>query len=269
MLIVKIYSLLFKMKKFVVVIVVSFCLLPLWWVYAEEISTENKAMIDEVWRMIESQQSTKSLANQVQWYEKFVNSFSVENISWWVEEEMIEYLLERVQTKIWYLKPKLVSQKDSISNVDRDKVDEAWLSWHNAERSKKGLTPYTYNDLLDYTALSWAKQISAELRKTWSTHARKAGDWYWNTSSIKSRFTDMWVSVSSFSESNAYGYYNCNKSDCTQEMINALKTCFNRTYLNSAHYGAVVSKVYDQIGYWVWKNWKYIWVTTHYWADVK
>jgi hypothetical protein len=106
------------------------------------------------------------------------------------------------------------------------------------------------------------------MRKTGSTHKRNAGDGYYSYNSIKERFSNLWINVMYFSESNAYGTFNCNKADCTQEMISILKKCFDRTYMNSWHYPAIVNQSYKQI--WVWvaiNNW-WIWVTTHYAADI-
>lgn len=237
--------------------------------FAVNISPTNKSRVDSVIAVVEQQKSRESLAAQLAWYEKVVNSFSKVTLQAWDQKEMIEYLLECFQQKINALKSQVTTQNEVIWNVDWDRVKQEWLAWHNYEREQKWLTPYTYNETMNFTALNWAQQIANEQRKTWSTHARKSWDWYRNTESIRDRFASLWVKVVSFSESNAYGYYSCSKSDCTQEMIDAMKKCFTRTYLNSWHYPAVISKTYDQIWFWVAKNWNYIWITTHYGANVK
>lgn len=238
--------------------------------FAVNISPTNKSRVDSVIAVVEQQKSSESLAAQLAWYEKVVNSFSKVTLQAWDQKEMIEYLLECFQQKINALKSQVTTQNEVIWNVDWDRVKQEWLAWHNYEREQKGLAPYTYNETLNFTALNWAQQIANEQRKTWGTHVRQAWDGYYKTESIRNRFANLWVDVVYFSESNAYGYYNCSKSDCTQEMIDVLKKCFNRTFLDKwTHYRAVISSTYDQIWLWVAKNWNYVWLTTHYWSNVK
>lgn len=264
------YSLLFKMKKYLCIVVLSILLtLFVWQSFAVNISPANKSKVDSLIAVVEQQKGSESLAAQLVWYEKMANSLSRTMLEDWDQKEMIEYLLEYFQQKISVLKSQVITQNEIIWNVDWDKVKQERLSWHNYERSQKWLSPYTYNESLNYTALTWAQQIANEQRKTWGTHVRQAWDGYYKTESIKNRFSNLWVNVVYFSESNAYWYYSCSKSDCTQEMIDALKKCFTRTFLNKGHYPAVVSSTYDQIWVWVAKNWNYIRVTTHYGVNVK
>ena len=219
--------------------------------------------------VVERDLGKETIVSQISKYEKFINAFWKARFKDDDQKEMVMYLIECFQKKLDLLKSQLKTQNEVISNVNRDKVKQEWLAWHNYEREQKWLDPYTYNENLNFTSLIWAQQIASEKRKTWSTHARKSSDWYWNTESIRSRFSNLWVNVVYFSESNAYGYYNCKKSDCTQEMIDALKKCFNRTFLDKIHYSAVISSTFDQIWLWVATNWTYVRLTTHYGKNVK
>lgn len=219
--------------------------------------------------VVERDRGKETIVNQISKYEKFIKAFSKVSFKDNEQKEMIKYLVECFQKKVNSLKSQLKIQDEVISNVDRDRVKKEWLSWHNEERANKWLNPYTYNESLNYTSLIRAQQIASEKRKTWSTHARKSSDWYRNTESIRERFSNLWVNVVYFSESNAYGYYNCKKSDCTQEMIDALKKCFDRTFLDSQHYPALVSSTFNQIWFWVATNWTYLRLTTHYGKNVK
>lgn len=237
--------------------------------FASNVSQKNKDRIDSIMTVVNRERGKESIFAQISKYEKFINAFSKVKFNDNDQKEMIMYLVECFQKNLNALKSQLKTQEEVISNVDRNRVKEELLSWHNEERSKKWLDPYTYNESLNYTSLIRAQQIASEKRKTWSTHARKLGDWYRNTDSIRERFGNLWVNMVYFSESNAYGYYNCKKADCTQEMIDALKKCFNRTFLDSQHYWAVVSSTFDQIWFWVATNWTYLWLTTHYGKNVK
>lgn len=250
-------------------VVAMFAFLLSWTSFAINVSPANKARVDSVISVVERDWGKDTIVNQITKYEKFINAFSKARFKDNDQKEMIMYLVECFQKKVDYLKTQIKTQEQVVSNVDWDRVKKEWLSWHNEERTKKWMDPYTYNENLNYTSLIRAQQIASEQRKTWSTHARKSGDWYRNTESIRSRFANLWVNVVYFSESNAYGYYNCKKSDCTQEMIDALKKCFNRTFLDRTHYPAVVSSSYDQIWFWVATNWTYLRLTTHYWKNVK
>ncbi len=249
----------------------SFATLPfiIWLSFASNVSQSDKEKVDKVMLVVDRQWKNESAFSQISRYEKIINSFSKIKLKDKDQKEIISYMLECFQDRVDKLKSQIKTQNQVISNVDRDKVKDERLAWHNYEREQAWLSPYTYNESLNYTSLIRAQQIASEQRKTWSTHARKSGDWYWNTESIRAWFSDLWVDVSYFSESNAYWYYNCKKSDCTNEMIEALRTCFNRTFLDRTHRPAVVSSMYNEIWLWVATNWTYIWLTTHYWKDVK
>jgi hypothetical protein len=53
------------------------------------------------------------------------------------QKELITYMVECFQNRVDALKSQVLTQNQIISNVDRDKVKEEWLSWHNEERSEK------------------------------------------------------------------------------------------------------------------------------------
>lgn len=252
-------------------ILLSCAVLPimLWISFASNISETNKSKIDKIMVMVDRQWWNEDAFSQISRYEKIINSFSKLRLEDKDQKELITYMVECFQNRVDALKSQVLTQDQSISNVDRNRVKEEWLAWHNEERSKKWLSPYTYSDALNYTSLARAQQIASEKREAWSTHIRQVWDKYFPTESIRVRFANLWVKVVDFSESNAYWYYNCKKSDCTQEMINVLKKRFDDVFLNEQHYKAVVSNTYNQIWLWVAINWTYVWLTTHYWKDIK
>lgn len=257
-------------KKLVVVLLWFLFLLS--FSFAGNVSQKNRETAEIIMTALEKNLNKETVIGQISKYEKLINAFWMVKFRDNNQREMITYLVECLKKKVNNLKSQVETQDQVISNVDWDRVQREWLSWHNEERSEKWLSPYTYSDALNYTSLARAQQIANEKRKTWSTHARKSSDWYRNTDSIRERFSNLWVNVVYFSESNAYGYYNCKKSDCTQEMIDVLKKCFDRTFLDwpkGSHYLAVVSSTFDQIWMWVATNWTYVWLTTHYWKNVK
>lgn len=233
-----------------------------------EVNSKIKNRIDGLMYVVEQQWWAESTIAQINRYEKIINSFSKIKLNG-EQKEMIWYLLYLFQNKVNDLKENTFVQSDLIKNVDWEKVQGELLKWHNDERIKKWLTPYTLNSSLNYSALTRAQQIANEDRKSGSTHLRNPNDRYYSTESIKNWFENLWIHVNTFSESNAYWYYKCTKSDCTQDIISVLKKFFNRTFLNSGHYPAVVSKTYDQIWVWVAKNGNWIRLTAHYGVNVK
>lgn len=252
------------------IFVLSFSLL--WLSFAANVSEKNKQRMDNLMTVVEAQWGKESPINQISKYEKILNSFSKVAYRDEDQKQMIEYLLSLFKDKLNELRKPVMSQSELISNVDRDKVEETWLSWHNATRSSVWLQPYKINKTLNYSALVRANNLATTSRKS-STHWRTLADWYYSYDSIKSWFNDLGINFSGqgtvFSESNAYQYYTCKWGDCTSQMIAALKKAYD--FLENekrSHYPAIVSKYYDQIGYWVAVNWNYVWVTTHYATSV-
>jgi hypothetical protein len=50
------------------------------------------------------------------------------------QKELITYMVECFQNRVDALKSQVLTQDQSISNVDRNRVKEEWLAWHNYER---------------------------------------------------------------------------------------------------------------------------------------
>jgi len=169
------------------------------------------------------------------------------------------------------------------ANVDFAKVQSAWLNWQNTERSGLKLPPYTWNILLQHSAQARAET----LRDEWTvTHQRLTSDGYYNYRSIKSRFTNQGVgfnddSGTMFSESLARWLYSCNKSDCTDTFIKAIKSAFNyfmkeKRSAYQPHYQAIVNKNFTAVGLGIAMSGKKYYLVSHYaknvvstWAIVK
>ena len=169
---------------------------------------------------------------------------------------------------------------ENFSNIDEQKVRSAILSWHNDERYNVWVNPYTYNLDLEWSATVWANKL-ASTSKIQNLHLRNSWDWTYNYNSLLNRFSDLWIKfpasvkwAASFSESIWYWYYKCSKSDCTQDLITAIKK--TRTWLimkeksaNGSHYRAAVMKHFTQM--WAWiaidKSNNRYYIVIHYWVD--
>ena len=169
---------------------------------------------------------------------------------------------------------------ENFSNIDEQKVRSAILSWHNDERESVWANDYKYNLDLEWSATVWANKLASS-SKTTNLHLRNSWDWTYNYNSLLNRFSDLWIKfpasvkwAASFSESIWYWYYKCSKSDCTQDLITAVKK--TRTWLimkeksaNGSHYRAAVMKHFTQM--WAWiaidKSNNRYYVVIHYWED--
>ena len=170
--------------------------------------------------------------------------------------------------------------QDNFSNINEQKVRDAILSRHNDERESLWISDYKYNLDLEWAATVRANKI-ANSWKTKNLHVRNSWDWTYSYNSILNWFSDLWIKfpasvkwAASFSESIWYWYYKCSKSDCTQDLINAVKK--TRTWLimkekstNGSHYRAAVMKYFTQMwaGIAINKSNNRYYIVLHYWVE--
>ncbi len=151
---------------------------------------------------------------------------------------------------------------DNFSNINVQKVRDAILSWHNEERNNIWVNAYTYNLDLEWSATVWANKL-VESGKTKNLHLRNSGDWYYGYNSILDWFSNLWINFpkssnwgASFSETIWRNVYKCNKSDCTQDLINAIEKTWTWLIMkeksgNGSHYRAAAMKYFTQMGAWI------------------
>lgn len=164
----------------------------------------------------------------------------------------------------------------TLENVDMAKVRGAWLSWNNDLRAEYNLDPYTYDTRLDVTALEWS-QISAD--RGYIDHKRNPGDSYYNYPIINQWFLDRGLDFKNVyrvthTENIWRGPYRCTQSDCTQKLIDAIRSTFdfylsekNRKY--KPHRNSLINKYFKIIGLGiVVQDGKY-YLTVHYGTEIK
>lgn len=177
-------------------------------------------------------------------------------------------------------KSNLPHLSDNFSNINEQKVREAILSRHNEERNNVWVNSYSYNLDLEWSATTWANNLASS-HKTSNLHLRNNWDWYYNYDSMLNRFSNLGISfpksvkwAASFSETVWYWYYKCSKSDCTQELITAIKKTWTNLIMkekssNGSHYRAAVMKHFTQM--WAWiaidKTKNRYYVVLHYGVD--
>lgn len=196
-------------------------------------------------------------------------------------ETIVNDLQSRLSTKEWdkpttgfYLSGGKWSIEIPFVNID--KVREAWLSWHNQERSNKWLDPLSYHSELERTATEWSQKLTQK----YTGHRRDGVAGYYNYNGIMKWFADRGVNFekqtngrSTFSESIGYRYYKCSNGDCTQKLIDSTRKIFNaylKEWNNWVHYRAIVMPQFTQmgIGMEVDPTTNMVYTTIHYGVDL-
>lgn len=151
--------------------------------------------------------------------------------------------------------PLLTPWLSSVANVDMSRVRTEWLSWYNATRSSLGRGVYSYDSRLDKTAQDWNKVFAAG--KWLNHHRRSPSDSYYNFTKISTWFADRWVvgkvsGGATTTENVGYGYYRCTESDCTDELIAAIRTTYDffmseKGKSFDAHYQSIIQPHFTKI----------------------
>ncbi len=145
---------------------------------------------------------------------------------------------------------------DTIKNVDMNRVRTEWLGWYNGTRSSLWLAPYSYGTRLDVTAHDWNIEFA---RGKWQNHHRRSP----SNSDYDFPVIDRWfeargidpivIDRSKHTENVGYGYYSCNTTDCTDELIHSIRSTYDffmsekgRSY--DAHYRSIVQPNFSKIG---------------------
>ena len=151
---------------------------------------------------------------------------------------------------------------NNFSNINEQKIRDAILSWHNDERNNVWVNSYTYSLDLEWSATIWANKL-VESHKTSNLHLRNTWDWYYNYNSILNRFSNLWIEfpasvkwAASFSETIWYGTYKCSKSDCSDDLITAIKKTWTNLIMKEkaskgSHYNAATMKHFTQMWAWI------------------
>lgn len=159
-------------------------------------------------------------------------------------------------------KSELPHLSNNFSNINEQEVRNNILSRHNEERKNVWVSSYSYNIDLEWSATIRANNIASS-HKTSNFHLRNTWDWYYNYNSILNRFSDLWIKfpssikwAASFSETVWRNTYKCSKSDCTQDLITAIKKTWTNLIMkeksnNGSHYRAATMKHFTQMWAWI------------------
>lgn len=142
--------------------------------------------------------------------------------------------------------------EDLPSNINMDVIRRTWLEWYNVERRALDLHEYTLNDQLNRTAIAWS-EISED--RGYMDHKREGQTEYYDSQIIRDWLTNLGIEIESslFVENIAWGMFNCNQADCTDQLLDSIEYSFNffmdeKGTDYTAHYDSVVSPYYNIIG---------------------
>lgn len=165
----------------------------------------------------------------------------------------------------------------TVPNVDMKEVRQAWLGWYNDYRSKMGLAPYSLDDTLDLTAGNWSYY---SVKRGTINHQREWKGAYYDYKLIGQWFANFGVTFPNvhgvtYSENIGWNYYNCKKTDCTDDLIAATKSTFDfflgeKGKAYHAHYDSIVNSEFTKMGVGVAvdQTAKKYYVTVHFGTDV-
>lgn len=147
------------------------------------------------------------------------------------------------------------SPKNIPSNIDIEKVRAAWLTWYNDARKEQGLYPYIYNVQLDRTATIWSEYSK---KRGYIDHKRPGQTLYYDYNKIKDWFKGLGlefqnVQAITFTENINWGYYKCSSDDCSQALIDGIKSGFDffmseKGKKYSPHYDSIMNGHFKEIG---------------------
>lgn len=166
---------------------------------------------------------------------------------------------------------------DQIPRVDIQEVRRVWAKWINDARAGLNLAPYTQNKELNHSATLWS--LRAKKSGTIS-HKRTGQTAYYDYGMIGDWFADLDldfanVKSATFTENIGWGVYKCKKDDCTQDLINAVRSTFDfymseKGKASSSHYNSIMKPEFRLIGMGIAvdaASGKY-YITTHYGTSI-
>ncbi len=197
--------------------------------------------------------------------------------------EMLWRLKEGVREKETVKAADLIAAKcdwftsDQIPHVDIQEVRRTWLSWINEARKANALSPYMQDKELNRTATLWSLHA---LQNGNISHKRIAQAAYYDYNMIKDWFDGYDIDFSNvqsqtFTENIGWGVYSCRTDDCTQNLIQQIRTTFDfymgeKNKADRPHYNSIMNTAFKLEGMGIATDpvsHKY-YITTHYGTSI-
>lgn len=164
---------------------------------------------------------------------------------------------------------------ETYVDIDLQRVRDTWLSWTNEARASAGLAAYTYTEQLDRTAFIWS-DFSRD--RGYMDHKRIGQTAYYDYTMIENWFEDLGVtfvnnSGVTFTENIGHGPYSCSDTECTDELIAAIKYTWDYFIgeVNSSyrpHYNSIMNAYFKEIGFGILVTDSEYYFTVHYGTEL-
>lgn len=263
-------------------ILITLCSLYIfiWSVSAVELNENEKKSAIKIAKNIEKIVNNKTPRFKTAWEIKLKNTLKK------IDKTSKKYSLisEILKNHLQMDFTKYINKHYKKYNINKSIIDRYWLNLHNNVRKKRWLSTYSYNQLLNNTAIEWSY---TNYDKKSMDHKRDSFDSYYDYSIIENWFQERWVHCkvkwrTTTSESIwKYGFY-CTDWECTEELKLSLKEIFDiymaeetLNYPANAHYKAIVSPHISKmwLGITLYKadlpNYYEYYMTTHYCTEFK
>lgn len=213
----------------------------------------------EVWYRvyIEALQNNSYIPSSLKVLDQLVNRGEMAEMTWRIMENIqsqpfTQFTINEPVDSSSYA---ICADNEMPSNIDMNFVRATWLGWYNSARADLGLHAYTYNNYLNYSATTWSEY---SLVVGVMSHKRPGQTAYYDYNMITQWFADLGITFKNvyrvtYSENIGRGYFSCNKTDCTQDFINAIRPTFDfymaekgKDY--TAHYDSVMNAYFYEIG---------------------
>lgn len=144
---------------------------------------------------------------------------------------------------------------DSIPGVDVQEVRRVWVSWLNSVRAALNIAPLTQSKQLNRTATMWSESAR---NAGGITHKRPGYTAYYDYRGIESWFASLDIQFenvksTTFTENIGWGVFQCNRDDCTQDLLSAMRSTFDfymseKGKPSAPHYNSMVQRQFRLIG---------------------
>lgn len=163
-----------------------------------------------------------------------------------------------------------------LNKIDINQVRTTWLEWYNDARSAEGKSAFKYNKYLNWSAKKWS-QISSDRGEM--SHKRPGQTAYYDYNIITQWFADLGITFKNvnritYTENIGRGTFRCSDSDCTQELIDAIRSTFNyymaeKNQEYRAHYNSIMN-TFNEIGLGIVidENTNQYYLTVHYGTEL-
>lgn len=160
--------------------------------------------------------------------------------------------IERIDNKV------LNNNTYKLENIDISIIKNNWLFWNDEVRNNLWLEPYSYNSILETSALIWSKYS----KDKWEiSHKREIWDSFYNYTKINNWFSNNGIVCENISwithtENIWWWGYSCTDWECSDELSQATKRAFD-SYLaekwttNDAHYRSLTQPYFTQVWLWI------------------